>query len=170
MTRRFVVLVNAAAGSVDESAEERDEITRAFADRGIDAAVHAIDPQDLAEAMRAAWNAGAEAVIIAGGDGSVNSAANVAAGSDIVLGVLPMGTFNHFAKDLGVPTGDLSASMRGITATDLTVRRLTQALIIDADDDRLAIALDGEPTELQVPLEFRSRPGALLVLAAADQA
>jgi diacylglycerol kinase family enzyme len=44
-----------------------------------------------------------DAIVIGGGDGSVRSAASVLAGSPVPLGVLPLGTLNHFAKDLGIP-------------------------------------------------------------------
>jgi len=42
-------------------------------------------------------------IVTAGGDGSVSAAASVVAGTDAALGVLPLGTLNHFAKDLGIP-------------------------------------------------------------------
>ena len=42
-------------------------------------------------------------VIVGGGDGSVGTAASVLAGSEIPLGILPLGTRNHFARDLRVP-------------------------------------------------------------------
>lgn len=38
-------------------------------------------------------------------------------------------------------------------------------LVVDSDQKSLAIAVDGEPTDLRVPLRFRSRPGALSMLA-----
>jgi diacylglycerol kinase family enzyme len=41
--------------------------------------------------------------VAGGGDGTINAVASVIAGSNIPLGVLPLGTLNHFAKDLGVP-------------------------------------------------------------------
>lgn len=44
-----------------------------------------------------------ELVISAGGDGTVNFAANILIGSDIPLAVIPAGTLNHFAKDIGMP-------------------------------------------------------------------
>lgn len=44
-----------------------------------------------------------DAIVIGGGDGSLRSAACVLAGSSVPLGVLPLGTLNHFAKDLGIP-------------------------------------------------------------------
>ena len=42
-------------------------------------------------------------VVAGGGDGTVNAIAGKLAGADTALGVLPMGTLNHFAKDVGVP-------------------------------------------------------------------
>jgi len=116
MSRRFAVFVNGAAGSVDDTGDQFAEITDAFTEHGVDAVVRAVDPDDLPAAMTDAWSTGVAAILIAGGDGSVNCAAGVAAGTDIVLGVLPMGTFNHFAKDLGIPTGDINASARGSRA------------------------------------------------------
>jgi diacylglycerol kinase family enzyme len=41
--------------------------------------------------------------VVGGGDGTVGSAAGLLAGTDVPLGVLPLGTLNHFAKDLGMP-------------------------------------------------------------------
>jgi diacylglycerol kinase family enzyme len=42
-------------------------------------------------------------IVAGGGDGTVNAVASSLAGTDSVLGVLPLGTLNHFAKDLGIP-------------------------------------------------------------------
>jgi diacylglycerol kinase family enzyme len=39
-----------------------------------------------------------------GGDGTIASAAQIIAGTDVELALLPLGTFNHFARDLGIPT------------------------------------------------------------------
>jgi len=50
-------------------------------------------------------------VAAGGGDGTVNAVAGVVAGTDTALGVLPMGTLNHFAKDAGIPL-DLEAAVR----------------------------------------------------------
>jgi len=43
-------------------------------------------------------------IIIGGGDGTISAAASALADTDTVLGILPLGTLNHFARDLGIPT------------------------------------------------------------------
>lgn len=58
---------------------------------------------DLAESLRAAADS-AEVLAIAGGDGSVATAAHVAVERDLPLAVFPGGTLNHFAKDIGCDT------------------------------------------------------------------
>jgi diacylglycerol kinase family enzyme len=54
--------------------------------------------------VRAAVRAGAPRILVAGGDGTLASVAAIVAGSRTVLAILPGGTLNHFARDLGIPT------------------------------------------------------------------
>ena len=42
-------------------------------------------------------------LVVGGGDGTLGTAAGILRGTGVALGVLPLGTFNHFARDLGVP-------------------------------------------------------------------
>jgi diacylglycerol kinase family enzyme len=72
-------------------------------------AVHEMAPDGLAEALRAAAAGGARRVLVAGGDGTVAVGAAAAAETGLELAVLPGGTLNHFARDLGLPTDDLAA-------------------------------------------------------------
>ena len=122
VTRRYHVFINKEAGSVGEIDQQANDIKNEFREAGVGATVDAVEPQRLPDAMRAAWKTGTDAIVIAGGDGTVNCAAGVAVESNIVLGVLPMGTFNHFAKDLGMPD-DLAGA----------VRFLAQADVVDVD-------------------------------------
>jgi diacylglycerol kinase family enzyme len=41
--------------------------------------------------------------MVGGGDGSIRTVASILAGTDVPLGILPLGTLNHFARDLGIP-------------------------------------------------------------------
>ncbi len=58
-------------------------------------------------------------VVAGGGDGTVNAVAGALVGTDTALGVLPMGTLNHFAKDIGVPLG-LEAAVRNVFTGQVT--------------------------------------------------
>jgi diacylglycerol kinase family enzyme len=99
------VVVNCGAGSVDddETREQRDEITKAFDAAGATCEIDFVHGEALEGAIEQAAEAKPDAVVVAGGDGSLGTAAAALAGGDIPLGVLPLGTFNHFAKDLGIP-------------------------------------------------------------------
>jgi diacylglycerol kinase family enzyme len=66
---------------------------------------------ELMTFARSAVGAKAARIAAGGGDGTVNTVANAVVGSSTALGVLPMGTLNHFAKDAGVPL-DLEAAIR----------------------------------------------------------
>jgi YegS/Rv2252/BmrU family lipid kinase len=68
---------------------------------------------DPAEAARQALEQGARIVIAAGGDGTVSAVASAVVNSDASLGVLPIGTLNHFAKDMQIPL-DLREAIRVI--------------------------------------------------------
>ena len=61
------------------------------------------DPDALPRVVARALAGGVDTVVAGGGDGTVSSIASLLADTDARLGVLPLGTLNHFAKDLGLP-------------------------------------------------------------------
>jgi diacylglycerol kinase family enzyme len=61
-------------------------------------------------AIREALDAGMRTFIVAGGDGSVHHVAQALVNTDGVLGVIPVGSVNHLARDLMVPLGDWQAA------------------------------------------------------------
>jgi diacylglycerol kinase family enzyme len=115
------VILNPASGSIGRHAM-RERIVELFAAEGRSATILAAGPgRAVADQARAAVEAGCRLAIAAGGDGTVNAVATAVLGRDIPLGVIPMGTLNHFAKDLGLPL-DLAEAVR--VAALGTVRRV----------------------------------------------
>jgi diacylglycerol kinase family enzyme len=111
--KKLVLILNASAGSGCTR-----EVAETFVDKfrtcGLDASVTlAKDGSALAKAAEDAVRHGSKIVVAGGGDGTLNAVASAMVGTDIVFGVLPLGTLNHFAKDLGIPL-DVDAAIRTI--------------------------------------------------------
>jgi diacylglycerol kinase family enzyme len=102
---RIAVLVNRSAGAVGSGKITLEGVEAAFREAGAEATVEMIAGEDMAERAEAAVRAGFDAVVAGGGDGSVRCVAGVIVGTETALGVLPLGTLNHFARDLGIPEG-----------------------------------------------------------------
>lgn len=114
---KAVVLLNEESGACITGAASGDAnaIEAALRTEGVVADVRCVPGQDLELEAKAAASSGADAVIASGGDGTISAVAAALAGTETPLGVLPAGTLNHFAKDLGIPL-DLNAAARVIAA------------------------------------------------------
>jgi diacylglycerol kinase family enzyme len=74
----------------------------ALAGAGLTADVRAVDGRSLAAEVRSALAARPDVLVVGGGDGTLSSAAEALVGGPTPLGILPLGTRNHFARDLGL--------------------------------------------------------------------
>ncbi|MEA3081197.1 MAG: hypothetical protein QOD54_865 [Sphingomonadales bacterium] len=104
MTRPVVVLLNRGGGAVAADPRIRGKVARALKRAGVDAEVELVAGGDCAVRCRAIAERGDELLIVGGGDGTVSAAASALVATKTVLGILPLGTLNHFARDLGIPT------------------------------------------------------------------
>ncbi|MEJ7840962.1 MAG: diacylglycerol kinase family protein [Rubrobacter sp.] len=103
------LILNPASGS---TAVLLRRLTRAAHERGI--RVRVLGPgEDARHAALGAADDGAQALAVAGGDGSVAAVAGVAVEHGLPLAVVPTGTLNHFARDLGL---DLARPLRALDA------------------------------------------------------
>jgi len=96
------MIVNRGGGSSHEGAAER--LRTLFQARGIDPDVAEVAPDDLEALCREAAEArNSDLVVVAGGDGTIGTAAAALADTGLPLGIVPLGTLNHFARDAGIP-------------------------------------------------------------------
>jgi YegS/Rv2252/BmrU family lipid kinase len=97
------VIINAGAGNphVDKRVKK---LTELFLAGGLQVDIRlASSGEELDTLMRAAAAERPRLLVAAGGDGTISTAAAALVDSATVLGVLPFGTLNHFAKDLDIP-------------------------------------------------------------------
>lgn len=100
---KTLVILNPAARS-DKASRLRERIAALSGGASMRLTSEAGDARDIAsEAVRE----GFEVVIAAGGDGTLNEVVNGIGGSPVRLGILPVGTMNVFATELGIPQGNL---------------------------------------------------------------
>ena len=105
--RRFAIVLNAAAGSVLGADPEERVGSLASALQALTGCgpveTAAVKGPEIAAAMERAAAGPAEFVIVAGGDGTVSSAAPTVRRHGKILGVIPLGTYNLRARDLEIP-------------------------------------------------------------------
>ena len=90
----------AAAATGDDLAKQLDAI---LASSGVDATVELVDGDKLEETISRAAE-GKARIAVGGGDGTIAAAAKALAGGSTALALLPLGTLNHLARDLAIPT------------------------------------------------------------------
>jgi diacylglycerol kinase family enzyme len=116
-TRKAAILLNATAGALARLGADRVSslIGRSLAEHGVAGDVELVDGAGLKPALRRALGRGIDFVLVGGGDGTINTAAALLAGTGCPLGVIPLGTFNHLAKELLVPA-EIGAAVDALAA------------------------------------------------------
>jgi YegS/Rv2252/BmrU family lipid kinase len=106
------IIISARAGSVNNNIGER--LAQVFHEHQIEADISLAESgAELTQLARDAVRGPYKTIIAAGGDGTVNSVAAEIVDSGKSFGVLPLGTLNHFARDLKIPF-ELEAAARTI--------------------------------------------------------
>lgn len=111
---RISVIINEQSGKAARR-DTGEEIQSLFAATGVPVRLERVrHGGDLAARARQAAGR-SDVLVAAGGDGTIGAVAGVIVETNGTLGVLPMGTLNHFAKDAGIPV-DLQAAVETIVA------------------------------------------------------
>lgn len=107
------VFLNRAGGALAADPKLADRAREALTAAGLKVEVELLSGGDCAVRCRAIAERGDPLVIVGGGDGTISAAASALAGTETVLGILPLGTLNHFARDLALST-DLDEAAKAI--------------------------------------------------------
>ena len=120
LSKSVPVILNCKAGGGHTRAQV-EELGKAFDGTGIEPEILPCESGGhLRELLRETLKDPPPVVVAAGGDGTVSAVAEAVRGTSTALGVLPLGTLNHFAKDLGLPLEAAQAAR--VIAQDRRVR------------------------------------------------
>lgn len=114
--RPVPVVLNGSAGALLDKPDAAETLVERFRAAGLEPRFVPTDAGTLPERLRAARDSGLGLVVVGGGDGTVACAGAVLAGGGVPLAVLPFGTMNLLAKDLGLEGGDAEGAIRAIAA------------------------------------------------------
>jgi YegS/Rv2252/BmrU family lipid kinase len=108
---RAKLIFNPGSGQPGESPQQLVSILSEMQNQNIVPEVYITHPKSkLEEVVHAAIKSGIKLIVVAGGDGTIDSVVGAMVGSDATLGIIPTGTRNNVAFNLGI-TGDLASSV-----------------------------------------------------------
>lgn len=97
------VLLNRGGGAVVADGKIVDKVRSALEQAQVDSEIELVTGGEYEIRLRTIAERGDSLLIVGGGDGTVGAAASALAGTETSLAILPLGTRNHFARDLGIP-------------------------------------------------------------------
>ncbi len=116
MTAPIEIVVNEGSGAASGESDIKSEVEKAFAANDLQANISvAASGEDMMNLAGKAAESDARIVVAGGGDGTISGVASKIIGTDKIFGILPLGTLNHFSKDLNIPP-DLTEAARVIAA------------------------------------------------------
>ena len=159
-----IVILNPTAGSPEHVRSWQERIESLAGDCAVRVTAHPGEAEALA---RRAVEEGFTRIVAAGGDGTVNQVANGIVGSNVILGVFPMGSVNVFALELGLPLNNLQRCWDIIEDTNIRLVDLPSA------NGKYFVQLAGVGLDAQVvketSLAFKRSFGPLSYLISAAQ-
>lgn len=118
--RKIAVIINSGSGASDgDSNELKNRLSEIFLSHGVEAQIEIAESgENLMKLAAVAAKSDAEIIVAGGGDGTISGIASKIIETEKTLGVLPLGTLNHFSKDLQIPQ-DLEEAARVIAENNV---------------------------------------------------
>lgn len=102
MANSIEIILNKGSGS-HQAQDSRESLTKVFRESGRSFAISVASGDEIGRLAREKAKSDCEVLVAGGGDGTICGVAEAAREHGKTLGVLPLGTFNYFAKNLGIP-------------------------------------------------------------------
>ncbi len=157
------IILNRDAGTLrgQKAEDAAARIAKIFCARSHEVTLRLVAGDEVVAAIeRACSGHGAGAVVVGGGDGTVSAAAATAARSGTVLGVLPLGTMNFFARSLAIPLDmeQAAAALADSPVESVDLGEVNGALFVHA----VSLGLHPRVVVARERLAYRSRYGKML--------
>ncbi len=107
---RALLILNTAAGRAAGLSDPIRELREHLSPIGKLDIMASDSMAEIGSAAREAVSADVDIVIVAGGDGTVNEVVNALACSNVIMGLVPLGTANVLARELAIPIDDISSA------------------------------------------------------------
>ena len=107
--REALVVINQRAGSASLARDAASQLEHGLRAAHMHVSTHLVQPGGVRQLIEDRLGREPTLVVVGGGDGTLRVAAGILAGTEHVLGILPLGTMNRFARSLGIPM-DLEAA------------------------------------------------------------
>ncbi|EFH87058.1 diacylglycerol/lipid kinase family protein [Ktedonobacter racemifer] len=151
-----VLIANPTSGSYVDNKKQVDETVQFLQAQGWDAHLQLTQRQgDAGRIAREAVERNIDVVVAIGGDGTINEVIQELAGSETALGILPSGTVNVWAREVGIP-------LENEAARDILLQGQRRRIDLSKVDDRYFLLMAGIGLDAEVTHEVEQKPAKKL--------
>lgn len=129
----YAFVINPSKPQAEERRRHIEEFCRSRRIRDVEFIETRLD-KDGGACAREALEHGADVVIAVGGDGTVRTVASAMSGTGHAMGVIPIGTGNLLARNLGIPLDDIDAALTVATSHGSRMVDVGRMALLDSDD------------------------------------
>lgn len=133
MTRRYLIIRNPASGRIGKGVTRA--VAAALAALGVETEIADTEPGTVTRQALEGVAAGYDAILVAGGDGTIREVAKGMLGSGVPLGVIPVGTANSLARELDMGPAHSPEALASVLAAAWTRPVFPGIVTVDGRDE-----------------------------------